>query len=133
MPKAMPTIFMVGADARCVEDRACRLAHVADLPQEGLGRAPPVVEPGQIGVAAHIDVVHAGLDELYPLLAREAAIAAARGGFVGDKLEAGLLADVADVLSEEGCGVGHLGTAEVGADAVAKVVLLLQRVAARRC
>ena len=59
----------VWADARCVEDRARGLAHVADLPQEGLGRAPPVVEPGQIGVAAHIDVVHAGLDELHPLLA----------------------------------------------------------------
>jgi hypothetical protein len=120
------------ADAGGVQDRPRRSAYVADLAQQRLGRAPAVVEPGQISVAALVDVVHAGLDELHPLLLREAAVAAGGGGLVGDKLEAGLLADVADVLVEEGRRVGHLRPAEVGADALAKVLFFLDRVAAGR-
>jgi hypothetical protein len=119
-------------DAARVQDRPRGLAHVADLPQQRLGRAPPVVEPRQIGVAALVDVVHAGLDELHPLFAREVAIAAARRGFVGDKLEAGLLADVADVLVQQGRRAGNLRSVEVGADAMAEILIFLKRAAACR-
>ena len=125
-------IHGMGADAGRIQDRPCRLAHVADLPQQRLGRAPAIVEPRQIGVAALIDVVHAGLDELHPVLLREGAVATTRCGLVGDKLEAGLLADVADVLSEEGRGIGNLRSIEVAADAVAEKSLFLKRVAASR-